>query len=325
MHNLAVWIDTDPSIGLPLHDADDGFALIQAFHSPELVIRGIASIYGNARLRRTDQIAREIARLFGPPAGLDANDVYPGAASAAELGQSTPAAEALQRALRESAGPLTCLALGPLTNLATVIQRAPGLAAEKIERVIFVGGRTPGSRFFFGSWNPYEFHDANFEKDPEAAAIVLGSRLPVTFVPLELTSKMALTPADFTRISASGEAGRWLAGKARLWLWLWRICFGVPGGLVHDCLAVLAATHPHLLCFEPREASIVPVSPTNRLPLLLARVPELATSPGRTVTFCRRFQPGAKAVLLDRLCRRAGSDTSELSTPRPPPASIVSP
>ena len=64
-----VWIDTDPSIGVPFHEADDGFALIQAFHSPELRIRGISTSYGNAGLATTTRIAREIAGRFGGPAG----------------------------------------------------------------------------------------------------------------------------------------------------------------------------------------------------------------------------------------------------------------
>ena len=37
-----VWIDTDPSVEPGGHEVDDGFALIQAFHSAELIIRGIS-------------------------------------------------------------------------------------------------------------------------------------------------------------------------------------------------------------------------------------------------------------------------------------------
>ena len=66
---IDVWIDTDPSIGVPLHEADDGFALVQAFHSPELRIRGISTTYGNAGLGTTDRIAREMARWFGGRGG----------------------------------------------------------------------------------------------------------------------------------------------------------------------------------------------------------------------------------------------------------------
>ena len=57
-----VWIDTDPSIGVPLHEADDGFALVQAFHSPEVRI-SVASARPTATpdYATTTRIAREMA------------------------------------------------------------------------------------------------------------------------------------------------------------------------------------------------------------------------------------------------------------------------
>ena len=76
-----VWIDTDPSIGVPFHEADDGFALIQAFHSPELRIQGISTTYDNAGLATTTRLTREMAARFGSPAGIDASHVYSGATS----------------------------------------------------------------------------------------------------------------------------------------------------------------------------------------------------------------------------------------------------
>ena len=167
---LDVWIDTDPSIGIPGHEADDGFALIQAFQSPELRIRGLSVSYGNAALRRVLPIAREMAARFGAGAGVTPEHVFAGAASRKELGTATPATAALRAALEER--PLTYLALAPLTNLATLLERHPELAG-RIERVIFVGGRTPGHRFRAGNWNPYEFTDGNYHKDPPAMGVVL--------------------------------------------------------------------------------------------------------------------------------------------------------
>ena len=64
---VAVWIDTDPAIGEPERDVDDGLALVQAFHSPELDIRGVSVVFGNAALDRGLPIARRLVRDFGPP------------------------------------------------------------------------------------------------------------------------------------------------------------------------------------------------------------------------------------------------------------------
>ena len=50
IETLPVWIDTDPSIRPGGYEVDDGFALIQAFHSPELSIRGVSLVFGNEPL-----------------------------------------------------------------------------------------------------------------------------------------------------------------------------------------------------------------------------------------------------------------------------------
>ena len=72
-----VWIDTDVSIGSPIRDVDDGYALALAFCSPELRIAGISTSYGNASRDYSTRVAREMVQQFGP-AGLN---VHSGAAS----------------------------------------------------------------------------------------------------------------------------------------------------------------------------------------------------------------------------------------------------
>ena len=64
---IPVWIDTDPAVGEPDRDVDDGLALLQAFRSPELEIRGVSVVFGNAELARGLPIARRLVRDYGPP------------------------------------------------------------------------------------------------------------------------------------------------------------------------------------------------------------------------------------------------------------------
>ena len=303
-----VWIDTDPSIGVPFHEADDGFALVQAFHSPELRIRGVSTTYGNAGLATTTRIAWEMADRFGGVAGLTAQNVHPGAGSARDLGESSDACEALRAAL--DARSLTYLALAPLTNLATLLTRHPE-AARRIERVIFVGGRSPGVRFRAGRWNPYEFTDGNFHKDNAAGAVLLSAGLPLTLVPVECALQLLLIPRELTRLGREGgPSGRYLATKARLWMNLWRCCFAVEGGVIFDCFAVLAATHPRLFHTEQRFAAIERdprgrgVGNPRDVHLVARREPE--GEPGREVVFCAGPRGEARAVLLERLRARAG-------------------
>ena len=89
-----VWIDTDPSVtteGERAKEVDDGFALIQAFNSPELEIRGVTVVFGNAPFEMAWPIGQEIVRRFGP-ANLP---IYPGAAKAEQLGEETEAVKAM--------------------------------------------------------------------------------------------------------------------------------------------------------------------------------------------------------------------------------------
>jgi inosine-uridine nucleoside N-ribohydrolase len=67
-------------------------------------------------------IARRLVKNYGPPRLR----VFEGAAKARDLGTETAASRALAAALR--AGPLTILALGPATNVATVLSKHPDLA-----------------------------------------------------------------------------------------------------------------------------------------------------------------------------------------------------
>ena len=80
---IPVWIDTDPSVARGGHEVDDGFALIQAFHSPELEVRGVSVVFGNAPLATAWPIGKEIVEKFGPK-GLQ---VYKGATSGEDLGK----------------------------------------------------------------------------------------------------------------------------------------------------------------------------------------------------------------------------------------------
>nr|MBA2586135.1 nucleoside hydrolase [Chthoniobacterales bacterium] len=72
-----VWIDTDPALGSPFREVDDGYALLLALHSPELHILGISTTYGNAPLARTTVVANTIATRFGSDKAPIR--VYPGA------------------------------------------------------------------------------------------------------------------------------------------------------------------------------------------------------------------------------------------------------
>lgn len=239
----AVWLDVDPAAGIPKRDIDDAVALVQAFHSPELALRGVSVVFGNAPLDQAVPIAREVTQRFGP-AGLA---VYSGAASEKDRGVESEATRALATALVRE--PLTIVALGPLTNVATVIERHPELIS-RIARVVAVAGRRHGQRFTTGTTNARGHRDFNFEKDPAAFRALLESGVPVTLAPWELSSTVWITARDLERWSAGSPAARWLAEAAPSWLALWVDTFGVDGFNPFDTLAVAVVTRPDLMTCE---------------------------------------------------------------------------
>jgi inosine-uridine nucleoside N-ribohydrolase len=296
----AIWIDTDPSVQRGGHEVDDGFALVQAFHSPELQIRGISVVFGNAPLATAFPIGQEIARRFGP----EKMPVYRGAASAEELGQETDASLALAAALRTER--LTILVLGPATNIATVLRNHPDLAT-KIDRIIAVAGRRPGQHFQTGR-SPQPFRDLNFELDARAFQVILDSGVHLVLAPWEVSSKVWIRQADLDGLVASSPALSWLVEPASDWLAVWKQAFAVDGFNPFDTLAVGYALAPDLLHCEslPTRIETLPNditttdSPAQKPFFLVSK--EIKS--GQVVQYCSDVQAKFKMDLLKRLARK---------------------
>jgi inosine-uridine nucleoside N-ribohydrolase len=302
----AVWIDTDPAVGVADRDVDDGFALLQAFHSPEIVVRGVSVVFGNAPLAQAWPIGLRIVGRFAPPAVR----AYRGAAKAAELGTENAATRALAAALRRE--PLIVLVLGPATNVATVLKNHPELR-PRILRVVAVAGRRPGQRFTTGTTNPKGHRDFNFEEDPEAFRVLLASAVPLTLAPFEISSKVWLRLPDLDAIARADATTQWIVRPARQWLGLWTRTFAVDGFNPFDTLAVARVTSPSLLTCEtlPARIDILPDDATearvqgttvSSKPYLL--VSRDFRAPAVAVEYCYGSADSFKADLLRRITSR---------------------
>lgn len=294
-----VWIDVDTAIGTPGRDVDDGFALVLALRSPELAIRGISATYGNASLETAVSATREVLDRFGGGAIA----IHAGARSAADRGVETDATRALADALARR--PLTILALGPLTTVATVLDLHPELAA-RVERLVVVAGRRPGQRFAIQPDHWHTFPDLNFELDPAAASSVLAAPVPLALAGWEVASKIWITPPDLERIGHSGSGGVWIQERAGTWATLWRWGLQAPGFNPFDTLAVGYVAHPELFTTEPVEISL------QREPARLLAHP--AAGETRAV-YCANAAPRFKELLLRAL---EGPDSLQRAAAPPP-------
>ncbi len=198
-----VIIDCDPGI-------DDALALMMALSSSELHVQGITITCGNAPVQmgfaNAKKVLKHMNRLDVPiyigarqplkKPYIHALDTH-GADGLGEsfldevkgYHQEMDAVAFLSETLRS--GPCTVIAIGPLTNLAQLIENAPDAFAN-IDTLISMGGNDRSH----GNCSPVA--EYNYWEDPHSAAIVyqqmesLGKQIHM--VGLDVTRKIVLTP-----------------------------------------------------------------------------------------------------------------------------------
>ncbi len=245
-------LDTDCALGVPGAKVDDGFALALALASPEIDITFVTTVAGNVDvLTATARTTALLARLGRPDVPVVAGGCPDGGAAARAL-----ASRALERP-----GEVTVVALGPLTTVAAAFGADPRVAAA-IGDVVAMGGR------FLGG--PDDEPEFNTRIDPWAARAVHAAGARTWCVSLDVTSRMALGPVDLERLAAGGAAGRYLAEQSRARVKVLAAehpsaghasaghasAVGVTACPMHDPLAVLAVTHPHLLRWHAAEVTV---------------------------------------------------------------------
>jgi inosine-uridine nucleoside N-ribohydrolase len=236
-------IDTDPGV-------DDAVAILLALASPEIEVLALTTVAGNVSLEKTTLNARRLLELAGrgdvlvaagcaqPLAGpsSDAVEVH-GRDGLGDLAWEEPkialhplhAVDLLAELIGQ--GPLTIVAIGPLTNLATLLERHPGIDRD-VERVVLMGGAS-----FEGNVTPAA--EFNIWADPEAAQRVLGAHWPLTVMPLDLTRQAYLNDGDLEFLRSLGsEVGRRTADILEPYAKFHDEWYGNRNLVMHDAMAV---------------------------------------------------------------------------------------
>lgn len=259
----AIIIDTDPG-------QDDALAILLALASDELDVLGITAVAGNVPLALTETNVRKICELAGRPetkvfagssrplvrplvtaehvhgkTGLDGPDLPD---PVMEL-QPQHGVDFIVETLRAGAsGEVTLCTLGPLTNIALALVRAPDIA-PKIREIVMMGGG------FFEGGNTTPAAEFNIYVDPHAAATVFASGVPIVMIPLDCTHK-ALTTRD--RIAAMRAHGTPVTiAAAELIDFFERFDedkYGTDGGPLHDPCVIAWLLKPEL--FSGRDCNV---------------------------------------------------------------------
>ncbi|MGR3492957.1 MAG: nucleoside hydrolase [Shimia sp.] len=254
-------IDTDPG-------QDDAVAILLALASPEVDVLGITCVAGNVPLELTARNARVVCELAGRPevrvfAGCDrpmgrdlvtAEHVHGKTGlNGAELPepamllQDTHAVDFIIETVRGTEGVVLC-PLGPLTNVATALERAPDIA-RRLGGIVLMGG----AYFEVGNITPAA--EFNIYVDPEAAAAVFGSGVPLTVAPLDLTHKMLTSAEWIERMRGLGTpVGDAVAGWTDFFERFDVAKYGSKGAPLHDPCVIAHLVDPTL--FTGREINV---------------------------------------------------------------------
>jgi purine nucleosidase len=259
----AIIIDTDPG-------QDDAIALLLAAASPELELIGITTVAGNVPLQLTTRNARIVMELSGRLdvpicAGADrpldvplvtAEHVHGETGlNGVQLPEPTlpldprHAVDFIIQTLRERApGTVTLCPLGPLTNIALALRRAPDIA-PRIRRIVLMGGG------FFEGGNVTPAAEFNLYVDPQAAREVFASGVPITMAPLDVTHE-ALTTAK--RIAAIRALPNRVGAVVAAWMEFFERYdeekYGQDGGPLHDPCVIAFLLAPDL--FTSRDCNV---------------------------------------------------------------------
>jgi pyrimidine-specific ribonucleoside hydrolase len=247
-------LDTDPGV-------DDAMAIFLALRSPELKVEAITAVSGNVPLELTLPNALRLVEIAGrtdiPIAGgasvplvrrlitakyvhgnnglggvdFPAPKIKPVADTATEL---------ISRLVHENPRQITIVAVGPLTNIATLLRADPEIA-RLIPEIVIMGGSLSG-----GNITPAA--EFNLYVDPEAARIVFGAGIPLTMVGLDVTEKVLLGE-EHVQVLERGQSPISQAAGKIMRATLTRAHHGIDATVIamHDPLTVASLIDPKLL------------------------------------------------------------------------------
>lgn len=90
--------------------------------------------------------------------------------------------------------PVTIMATGPLTNIATALQKAPGIEAN-IRRIVWMGGALDVPGNVEKNWQPGQDGSAEWNAywDPVSVARVWDTNIEIIMCPLDITNNVPVT------------------------------------------------------------------------------------------------------------------------------------
>ena len=305
-------IDTDPG-------QDDAIAILLALASPdELDVIGITAVAGNVGLAQNTKNALKIVELSGRNEvpvmagcpGPMRRELVTAEHVHGQTGLDGPDLPEPQKRLdprhgvdfivdtlrAEPEGTVTLVALGPLTNVALALIKAPDIA-PRIRQIVLMGG----AYFEVGNLTPAA--EFNIYVDPEAADIVFRAGIPITMAPLDVTHTVLSTRPRIDALRALGN--RTGAAVADMLSFSERFDlakYGWEGAPLHDPCTIAYMLKPDLFSGRQINVSIEVESELTR-GMTVADYWQITDRPRNTFFLRTADADGFYALLNERLAR----------------------
>ena len=262
---IAIIIDCDPGV-------DDTAAIALSLYDDFFDLKLITTVSGNKDINIVTRNILHVLELFNrtdiPVAKGSGRALYRISPDASYIHQNTGmggynppktvktqpikkhAVEAMYEVIKQNAGNICIIALGPQTNIAKLILKHPDV--KSMVNHIY----TEGSASYQTTSNPRwtEHKSFNARTDPEAVDIVINSGIPITYVPSEMGREGAnFSEEEINYIKSINDVGRFLW---KMYSGYWEPGYPDKRIATNDTCAVLAMRFPSLFKTELASFSI---------------------------------------------------------------------
>ena len=244
---------------------DDAVALMVAALSPDIELVGATTVNGNTAVHNCTENTLRVFDWIGMPdipvhegmsrplARVQMTQLNPAGRIHGDLLDLAPARTAtlqpghgvdwLIDTYLASDGDITLVPVGPLTNIATAIQKEPRIL-EKIPEIVIMGGAHDHG-------NSTASAEFNIWLDPEAARIVVNCGRPIRMVPLDATHRALVSADDCRALRSIGTpaaiaAARFIEKRIEGYD-ATQPMHRANAAPVHDALAVCAVIDPSII------------------------------------------------------------------------------
>jgi inosine-uridine nucleoside N-ribohydrolase len=246
-----ILVDCDPG-------HDDAVAILFAARHMDLL--AVTTVYGNNTLENTTRNALRVAELASIDVPIAAGYAKPllSAVNAPSFvhgksgldGVELPdprrkpiadhAIDVIIDIASKHRGELVIASIGPETNIAMALKREPKLSSWLREITIMGGSATFGNVTSAAEFNIY--------CDPEAAAIVFGSGVPIRMVGYNITRITGFDRSDISRMKTSGlRVASVIADLVAFYLDKQTAAFDLKLAPMHDVCAMVPYVAPDLI------------------------------------------------------------------------------